>query len=205
MIFDDEPASLIRDDNEREACLIDFGLEADQDRANIPKTSILPSDSTPRVTSLAADEGNMQQKLDKLTALCTSLQRQQSEMISKFAAQELEINRLKARIKLLEDKYRGVTEQSGNAPNQGEEWRSSSGSHSCKVATATLSIPIGSGVVSTASPTIPTASPIFTTATEFTPYTRRKCERNPKKDKIGSKPDKNGKRGKARKSQKQLQ
>nr|GFD52880.1 hypothetical protein [Tanacetum cinerariifolium] len=96
------------------------GLEADQDMANIPKTSTLPSDSTPKVTSLAADDGSLQQKLDELTALCTSLQRQQSEMISKFAAQELEINRLKARIKLLEDKDRGVAEQSGDdAPIKG--------------------------------------------------------------------------------------
>nr|GEV24969.1 hypothetical protein [Tanacetum cinerariifolium] len=236
----DEPASPIRDDSKGEACLTNFGLEADQDRANIPKTSILPSDSTPRVTSLVADEGSMQQKLDKLTALCTSLQRQQSEMISKFAPQELEINRLKARINLLEDKYRGVTEQYGDAPikgrrlDEGEEATervsddteemaavltsmdaasilSSEGVQvvptAAKVATATLSIPTGSGVVSTASPTIPTASPIFTTATEFTPYTRRKgkVKENPKKDKIGSKPDKNGKRGEARKSQKQLQ
>nr|GEY59484.1 hypothetical protein [Tanacetum cinerariifolium] len=32
-----------------------------------------------------------------------------------------------------------------------------------------------------------------------------KLKKNPKKDKIGSKPDKNGKRGEAKKSQKQLQ
>nr|GEX67189.1 hypothetical protein [Tanacetum cinerariifolium] len=37
---------------------------------------------------------------------------QQSKMVSKFAAQELEINSLKARIKLLEDKDRGVVDQS---------------------------------------------------------------------------------------------
>nr|GEV46064.1 hypothetical protein [Tanacetum cinerariifolium] len=43
-----------------------------------------------------------------------------------------------------------------------------------EVATATVSIPTGSGVLSTASPTIPTAHPIFTTATESTPYARRK-------------------------------
>nr|GEU89415.1 hypothetical protein [Tanacetum cinerariifolium] len=74
-------------------------------------------DSTPRVTSLVADEGSMQQKLDELMALCTSLQRQQSEMVSslqrqqsemvsRFEAQELEINSLKARIKQLKDKDR---------------------------------------------------------------------------------------------------
>nr|GEZ34695.1 hypothetical protein [Tanacetum cinerariifolium] len=59
-----------------------------------------------------------------------------------------------------------------------------------KVATATISIPTGSGVVSTASPTIPTAALIFTTATESTSYTRRKGKetmveyKTPKKKKI---------------------
>nr|GFA20997.1 hypothetical protein [Tanacetum cinerariifolium] len=82
----DEPASFIGDDSQGEACPTNFGLEADQDRENITKTSTLPSDSTPRVTSLAADEGNMQQKLTELTDLYTRLQRQQREMASKLAA-----------------------------------------------------------------------------------------------------------------------
>nr|GFB58646.1 hypothetical protein [Tanacetum cinerariifolium] len=59
----DEPASPLGDDNQGEACPIISGFEAEQDRANIIKTSTLPSDSTPRVTSLAADEGSMQHKL----------------------------------------------------------------------------------------------------------------------------------------------
>nr|GEZ60944.1 hypothetical protein [Tanacetum cinerariifolium] len=219
-----EPASPIRDDSQGEACPTDSGLEADQDRANIVKTFTLPSDSIPRVTSLAADEGSMQQKLNELTTLCTSLQRQKSEMIFKFALQELEINRLKARIKLLEDKDRGVAEQSGNdVPIKGkrldereeaaervsddtEEMTiiltsmdaasilTSGGVQvvltAAEVATATVSIPTGSGVVSTARPTIPTAASIFTTATESTPYTRRKGKetmvesKTPKKKKI---------------------
>nr|GFB30505.1 hypothetical protein [Tanacetum cinerariifolium] len=70
----DEPASPIRDDSQGMACPTDSGLEAEHDRANITKTSTLPSDSTLWVTSLAADEGSMQQKLDELMALCTSLQ-----------------------------------------------------------------------------------------------------------------------------------
>nr|GEY92774.1 hypothetical protein [Tanacetum cinerariifolium] len=204
----DEPTSSLGDDSQGEACPTDSGFEADKDRANIAKTSTLPSESTPRVTSLAVDEGSMQHKLDELTALCTSLQRQQSEMVSKFEAQELEINRLKDKIKLLEDKDRGVVDQSGDdAPIKGK--RLDEGEEAAKrvsddteematvltsmdtasiltsggvqvvpttaeVATATVSIPTGSGVVSTASPTIPTAAPIFTTATESTPYTRRK-------------------------------
>nr|GFB58383.1 hypothetical protein [Tanacetum cinerariifolium] len=98
----------------REACPTDSDLEANQDRENIAKTSTLTSDSAPMVTSFAADEGSMQQKLDELTALCTSLQRQQSKMISKFAAQELEITNLKARVKLLEDREGGGIAQSGD-------------------------------------------------------------------------------------------
>nr|GEZ70253.1 putative ribonuclease H-like domain-containing protein [Tanacetum cinerariifolium] len=117
----DEPASPLGDDSQGEACPTDSGFEVDQDRANIAKTSTLPSHSTPMVTSLAANEGSMQQKLNELTALCTSLQRQQSEMVSRFEAQELEINSLKAIIKLLEDKDRWVAEQSrDDAPIKGE-------------------------------------------------------------------------------------
>nr|GFB26851.1 hypothetical protein [Tanacetum cinerariifolium] len=51
----DEPASPIGDDSQGEVCLTDSGLEVEQDSANITKTSTLPSDSTPRVTSLAAE------------------------------------------------------------------------------------------------------------------------------------------------------
>nr|GEZ53360.1 hypothetical protein [Tanacetum cinerariifolium] len=87
--------------------------EARQDRANIIKTSALPHDSTPRVTSLAADEASMQQQLNELTDLCTRLQRQQLEMANKIVAQDLEIFNLKARIKFLEDKAGGGVEPSG--------------------------------------------------------------------------------------------
>nr|GFB83268.1 hypothetical protein [Tanacetum cinerariifolium] len=45
-----------------------------QDRENIIKTSALPHDSTPRVTSLDAAKGSMQQQLHKLMDLCTRLQ-----------------------------------------------------------------------------------------------------------------------------------
>nr|GFB49274.1 ribonuclease H-like domain-containing protein [Tanacetum cinerariifolium] len=91
-----EPASPIEDDSQGEACPTDYGLEAEQDMINITKTSTLPSDSTPRVTSLAANEGSMQQKLTELMDLCTRLKRQKTEMTSKLAAQDLEISQLKA-------------------------------------------------------------------------------------------------------------
>nr|GEW71176.1 hypothetical protein [Tanacetum cinerariifolium] len=109
----DEPASSLGDDSQGEACLTVSGLEVERDRANINKTSTLPHDSTPRVTSLAADEGSMQHQLTELTDLCTRLQRQHTEMATKIAAQDLEIASLKARIKLLEDKYAQGAEPSG--------------------------------------------------------------------------------------------
>nr|GFB42254.1 hypothetical protein [Tanacetum cinerariifolium] len=154
----DEHASPIGDDSQGEACPTDSGLAADHDRANIAKTSTLPSDSTPRVTSFATDEGSMQQKLNEMTAL------------------------LKAIIKLLEDKDGGVAEHSRDdasikrrSLDEGEEAAERvSDDTEEEVSTATVSIPTGSGVVSIASPIIPTAAPIFTTATESTPYTRRK-------------------------------
>nr|GEU49122.1 hypothetical protein [Tanacetum cinerariifolium] len=112
MIYDDEHASPLGDDSQGEACLTISGLEVEQDKENIIKSSTLPHDLTPRVTSLAADEGSMQQQLNDLTDLCTRLQRQQTEMASKIAAQDLEIASLKAKIKMLEDKDGGVADPS---------------------------------------------------------------------------------------------
>nr|GFC54441.1 hypothetical protein [Tanacetum cinerariifolium] len=108
-----EPASPVRDDSQGEACPTDSGFIADQDKATIAKSSTLPHDSAPRVTSFAADEGSMQQHISELTALCTSLQRQYSKLLSKFQAQEEEIGRLKERVQVLEDRETIATKQSG--------------------------------------------------------------------------------------------
>nr|GFA16974.1 hypothetical protein [Tanacetum cinerariifolium] len=76
---------------------------ASHDRATIAKSSTLSHDTAPRVTSPAAVEGSMQQTINELTALCTSLQRQHSALLVQFKAQEVEINKLKERVKVLED------------------------------------------------------------------------------------------------------
>nr|GFD43716.1 hypothetical protein [Tanacetum cinerariifolium] len=55
-----KPASPVRDDSQGEACPTDSGFIADLDRATIAKSSTLPRDSAPRVTSPAAEEGSMQ-------------------------------------------------------------------------------------------------------------------------------------------------
>nr|GFA84676.1 hypothetical protein [Tanacetum cinerariifolium] len=173
------------------------GIEADQDRANIAKTSTLPNDSTPRVTSLAADKGNMQQKLDELTALCTSLQRQQSEMVSKFEAHELEINSLKARIKLLEDKNGRVAEQSGDdAPikgrrlDEGEEAAKRVNDDTEEMATVFTSMDAASILTSGGVQWVPTVVEVATATVNSIPYTIRKGKKKmvesdtPKKKKL---------------------
>nr|GEX53731.1 hypothetical protein [Tanacetum cinerariifolium] len=65
----DEPASPVRDVSEGEVCLTDSGFIADQDRATIAKSSTLPHDTAPRVTSPTAVEGSMQQTIHELTDL----------------------------------------------------------------------------------------------------------------------------------------
>nr|GFB25285.1 hypothetical protein [Tanacetum cinerariifolium] len=87
-----EPASLVRDHSQGEAYPTNSGLIADQDRATIAKSSTLPRDSAPRVTSPAAEEGT----------------------------QEVELNRLKERVKYLEDKEGVIGDKSGDdAPIKG--------------------------------------------------------------------------------------
>nr|GEW44362.1 hypothetical protein [Tanacetum cinerariifolium] len=105
-----EHASLSRDDRQREAFLTVSSLEAGQARENINKTSALPNESSPRVPSFDADEGSMQQRIHELMDLCTSLQRQQSQMVAKIKAQDFEISGLKARVKSLENKERRSAE-----------------------------------------------------------------------------------------------
>nr|GFB02358.1 hypothetical protein [Tanacetum cinerariifolium] len=119
----DEPASPVRDDSQGEACPTDSGCIADQDRETIAKSSTLPRDSAPRVTSPAAEEGSMQQTINKLTDFCTSLQRQHLELLAKFQAQEVEINKLKERVKILEDKEGVIREKSVvDAPIKGRSF-----------------------------------------------------------------------------------
>nr|GEV62505.1 hypothetical protein [Tanacetum cinerariifolium] len=158
----DKPTSPLGDDIQGEACLTVSSFEAEQDRANIIKTSTLPSDSTPRVTSLAADEGSMQHKLNELTNL----------------------------IKLPEDRDGGGDDLSGEdatikgrSLETGEEAEVATVSVSPAGEIPTISVPTGSGMVPTASLiVVPTASPIFTTATVATPTQEGKLEEEMERD-----------------------
>nr|GEU42988.1 hypothetical protein [Tanacetum cinerariifolium] len=159
----DKLASPLRDVSEGEACPTDSGFGADHDR------------------------GSMQHTIDELTAFCTSLQRQHSELVCKFEAQELEINMLKAKVKLLEDREGGGAEQSGDgAPikgrnlDEGEAAAERVSDDTEEMATVLTSMDastiLASGVaeVSTGSNVVPTTGLIFATATVVTPYPKRK-------------------------------
>nr|GEZ28203.1 hypothetical protein [Tanacetum cinerariifolium] len=71
-----EPASLSRDDSQGEAFPSISGLEAGQDRENIIKTSAFTHDSTPWVTSFAADEEmvNVLTSMDAANILTSEVQ-----------------------------------------------------------------------------------------------------------------------------------
>nr|GEV48096.1 hypothetical protein [Tanacetum cinerariifolium] len=203
----DEPASPLRDVSQGEACRTVSSLDAKQDRVNIAKTSTLPHESTSRVPSFAADEDSLQLQIQELTDLCTSLQRQQSDLVSKFEAQEVEITMLKARVKLLEDGEGGGADRSGDdAPikrrrlDKGEE-AAKKGSNDIKeminvltsmdaatvLSSGVAEVPTGSGSIPTAGPpaaevptgsdVVPTAGLIFATATVMARQLEEEMER----------------------------
>nr|GEW15361.1 hypothetical protein [Tanacetum cinerariifolium] len=150
--------------------------------------------------------GSMQQTINKLTALCTILQRQHSEMIAKFEAQEVEINMLKAIVKLLEDREGVAAERSGDdAPIKGrnldegeasaervsddtEEMETvlTSMDATTVLASGVVEVPTSSGSIPTAGPptaevptgsdVVPTASPVFATATVIDAQVARELE-----------------------------
>nr|GEY80194.1 hypothetical protein [Tanacetum cinerariifolium] len=88
-------------------------------RARIAQSSALPPVADEPASPLR-DVNQGEACPTELTDLCTSLQRQQSDMVSKFEAQELEITMLKAKVKPLEDREGEVAERSrDDAPIKG--------------------------------------------------------------------------------------
>nr|GFC10994.1 hypothetical protein [Tanacetum cinerariifolium] len=180
----DELASPVRDDSQGEACPTDSGFIADQDMATIAKSSTLPCDSAPRVTSPTAEEGSMQQSINELTDFCTSLQRKNSELLAKFQAQEVEIIRLKEIFQVLEDKDGEIGDKSGDdAPIKGrsntegevpaerisnyseEIARVLTSMDAATVLAGEANVPTGSGFIPTAAPT----TTIVSTGSEVAP------------------------------------
>ncbi|GJV14123.1 hypothetical protein Tco_1359446 [Tanacetum coccineum] len=95
-------------------------LDAGQDRENIAKTSSMPHEASPGVTSIGGGEGSMQQKLQELMDIYNNLQQQHLVMEQKIQSQDLEIIQLKTRVKTLEDneqRREGFAQE--DAPNTG--------------------------------------------------------------------------------------
>nr|GEX87056.1 hypothetical protein [Tanacetum cinerariifolium] len=154
----DEPASPLGDDSQGEAFFIVFGLEAEQDRENIIKTSALPHDSPPRARiKLLADKdgGGAEPSGEDATIKGRSLETGEETCVEKST--ERGNNDTKELVNVLTSLDAASILTSGfqvvSVPPAAE--------------VATVSIPTGSGLV-------PTASLIFTTASVVTPYSRRK-------------------------------
>nr|GEZ87979.1 glutamic acid-rich protein-like [Tanacetum cinerariifolium] len=148
----DEPASPLRDVSQGEACPTDSGFLADQDMAIIAKSSTLPHDSAPRVTSPVAAEGKgfrddapiKGRNLDKGEAAAERVSDDTEEMATVLTSMDAAT--------VLASRVAEVSTGSGSIPTIGPP---------------AAEVPTGSDVV-------PTASPVFATAIVVTPYRRRK-------------------------------
>nr|GEW78725.1 hypothetical protein [Tanacetum cinerariifolium] len=183
-----------------------------------PTTSSIPLPFTPTapippVTQTDTTPISMQHTISELTALCTSLQRQHSELLAKFQAQEVEILRLKERVQVLEDREGVAAKQSGDdAPikkrsiNEGEAAakrisndlediaRVLTSMDAATVLAGGIDVPTSSGSIPTAGPpatVISTGSEVGPTASLIvTSYSRRKGKEvmlesdNPKKQRL---------------------
>nr|GEU72606.1 ribonuclease H-like domain-containing protein [Tanacetum cinerariifolium] len=194
----DKPASPLRDVSKGEACPTDSGLGADQDRATIAKTSTLPHDSAPRVTSPAAAEGSIKQTLNELTAFCTSLQRVKLLEDREGVAAERSKDDTPIKERNLDEGEAAAERVSDDIEEMATVLTSMDAA--TVLASGVAEVPTGSGSIPTVSPfadevpigsdVVPTAGPIFSTATVVTPYTRRKGKETlvesetPKKKKI---------------------
>nr|GEV63783.1 ribonuclease H-like domain, reverse transcriptase, RNA-dependent DNA polymerase [Tanacetum cinerariifolium] len=156
----DEPAYLLRDDSQGEAFPTVSCLDAGQDKENNNKTSALPHESSPMVTSFNADEGSMQQKLQELMELCTGLQSMEiQEEVRVERSTKLGSNNTEEMVNLL---------SSMEAANI----------LTIEVAAVSVS-PVAAATIAgvpTVSRLFPTVSAIFTTASVVTPYSRRPRE-----------------------------
>nr|GEY07038.1 hypothetical protein [Tanacetum cinerariifolium] len=163
----DESASPFEDDSQGEAFPTVSGLEAEQDRENIIKTSTLPHDSPPRdleISTLKAkiklledsDGGGNEPSREDATIKGRSLETMEEAGVEKSI--ERGSNDTKELVNVLTslDAASILTSrvQVVSVPLATE--------------VATVTVSTGSGLV------VPSASPIFTTASVVTPYSRRK-------------------------------
>nr|GEZ19257.1 hypothetical protein [Tanacetum cinerariifolium] len=200
----DEPASPVRDDSQGEACPTDSGFIADQDRATIAKSSTLPHDSAPRVTSPAAEEG----KINRLKEIVKILEDKEGVIRARSSDDAPIKGRRIDEEEVTAERLSSDTEEV--RLDEGEVAAERTSEDTEEMATVlttmdavtvlvseTVEVPTGSGSIPTAGTEVPTgsdvistASLIFTTTTVVTPYRRRKGKEvmveseTPKKQKV---------------------
>nr|GEU83877.1 hypothetical protein [Tanacetum cinerariifolium] len=155
----DEPASLLRDDSQGEAFLTVTSLDAGQDMEKINKTSALPHESTPRVTSLDADEGNKDRGSAEPSGDDAPIKGKSIEIKEEVRVErstELGSNDTKEMVNVLSSMEAANILTSGVAAV----------SVPPVVEVSTVGVPTVSGL-------FPTVSAIFTTASVVTPYSKR--------------------------------
>nr|GFB54687.1 synaptobrevin, longin-like domain protein [Tanacetum cinerariifolium] len=170
----DESVSPQRDVSPGEACPTDSGFIADQDRATIDKSSTLPHDSAPRVTSPAAVEGSRDQSIEGKSQAV----RRKEGVAATNSGDDAPI---KGRSM---DEGEEATERVNNDTEEMATVLTSMDAATVlacgvvDVLTGSGSIPTAStpaeGSVPTGSEEVPTASPVFSTANVVTPVIRRK-------------------------------
>nr|GEW78108.1 hypothetical protein [Tanacetum cinerariifolium] len=174
----DKPASPFGDGSQGEACLTVSGLEVEQDRANIIKTSTLPHDSTPRVTSLAVDEGRRIKLLEDRDGGGDDPFGEDA-IIKGRILRSMETEE-EAVIERSTEKGSNDTEEMVNVLTFMDAASILSSAVQVSVLPAaevtTVSVPPATISVPTGSDMVPTASLIFSLATVATPYLRRKEE-----------------------------
>nr|GEW12592.1 reverse transcriptase domain-containing protein [Tanacetum cinerariifolium] len=185
----DELDSPLRDVSQGEACPSDSGFIADQDRATIAKSSTLPHDSAPRVTSSAAVEGKINKLKERVKLL------EDKEGVA--ATRSRDDAPIKGRSM---DEGEAATERISDDSKEMETVLTSMNAATV-LASGVVDVPTGNGSIPTAttpaeeqvptgSEVVPTASPVFATATVVTHYRRRKGKEvmveseTPKKQKV---------------------
>ncbi|GJT00119.1 putative ribonuclease H-like domain-containing protein [Tanacetum coccineum] len=179
-----EPASPPRDYSHGEAFPTTTSLDAGQDGENIPKTSAMPHESSPRVTSLGGDEAVLQLTLTKLIGLLDqNCQSQHSLEVCK-----------NPRVKIWKSPIKDQDKDYVGCSNDLERRSESTGEMANVLSSIGAANILASGglkeVFTTASPPVPPVSlfvptvaatasekdstaAVITTTTAVTPYTRR--------------------------------
>nr|GEW44085.1 hypothetical protein [Tanacetum cinerariifolium] len=148
----DEHTSFLRDERQGEAFPTVSSLDARHDRENINKTFALPHESSPRVTSLDADEGKPTQEDAPIKGGIMEI----GEEVGAEKSTELGSNNTEEMVNVLS---------------------SMEAANILKSIVAAASVSPAAGVSTAGVPTVsgsfPTVSAIFTTSSVVTPYTRR--------------------------------